>query len=504
MKHIPVSLDLANDMNDKRDHTSWLTEKAHQAMIDNGFEPEFSDAVEAQLKQIESQPGPPLDASIKDLRDLLWSSIDNESSKDLDQIEWAEKLPNGDIRVLVGIADVDVRVPKDSPIDRHAAKNTVTVYTQSAIFPMLPEELSTGITSLNENEDRLAVVADMTVKENGDVPDSTFYRALVRNKAKLAYEDLGDWLDNRGGMPAKIANDQDLKAQIELQKEAAERLLVFREAKGALEFESIESEAVVENGEVKSIKSVIPNSARRLIENFMVSANVEMAEFLENHNSISLRRVVKIPARWDGIRKIAAEFGDELPEQPDQPALAAFLAKRRAADPDHYPDLSLSIIKLIGSGEYVVQRQGEDAGGHFGLAVRDYSHSTAPNRRFTDIVVQRLVKAVIDNKPSPYTPEELDTIAAHCNDQEKAARKVERKIRKVVAAAVMKKHVGEHFDAIVTGVSDKGTFARILRPPVDGMVVRGENGLEVGQKINVKLVSANPNSGFIDFAYGAH
>jgi exoribonuclease-2 len=366
---------------------------------------------------------------------------------------------------------------------------------------MLPEELSTGITSLNEGEDRLAVVADMIVKENGDVPESTFYRALVVNKAKLAYEDVGDWFDNHGEMPAAVADTKDLKQQLELQREAAERLRRYREAKGALEFESIESEAVVENGEVKSIKSVVPNSARRLIENFMVAANVEMAEFLENHNSISLRRVVKVPARWEGIRKIAADFGDNLPEQPDQPALAAFLDKRRAADPEHFPDLSLSIIKLIGSGEYVVQRQGEDAGGHFGLAVRDYSHSTAPNRRFTDIVVQRLVKAVINNKPSPYTPEELDTIAAHCNDQEKAARKVERKMRKIVAASVMTRHIGESYDAIVTGVSDKGTFARILRPPVDGMIVRGERGLEVGEKINVKLVSANPNNGFIDFAY---
>lgn len=485
------------------DHGSsdWLTERAHQAMIDNGFEPEFSDAVAAQLKQIKREAEPVADSRIKDLRNLLWSSIDNESSRDLDQIEWAERLPNGDIRVLVGIADVDVRVPKDTPIDQHAAKNTVTVYTQSVIFPMLPEELSTGITSLNENEDRLGVVADMIVKENGDVPESTFYRALVRNKAKLAYENVGDWLDGSGKIPAQIANIQGLKEQIELQKEAAERLHAYRETKGSLEFESIESEAVIENGEVKTIRSVVPNSARRLIENFMVAANVEMAEFLENHNSISLRRVVKVPAHWDGIVKIASEYGETLPAEPDQPALAGFLEKRRNADPEHYPDLSLSIIKLIGSGEYVVQRLGEDAGGHFGLAVRDYSHSTAPNRRFTDIVVQRLVKAVIEDKPSPYTPEELDAIAAHANEQERAARKVERKMRKIVAAAVMKKHVGERFDAIVTGVTDKGTFARILRPPVDGMIVRGEQGLEVGQKINVKLLSANPNNGFIDFAF---
>ena len=366
---------------------------------------------------------------------------------------------------------------------------------------MLPEELSTDITSLNENEDRLAVVADMIVKKNGDVPESTFYRALVRNQAKLVYESVGDWLDNNGPMPEAIDRTPNLREQIELQKEAATRLHAYRQAKGALEFESIESEAIVENGEIKAIRSVVSNSARRLIENFMVAANVEMAEFLENHGSLSLRRVVRTPEHWNGIVKIAAEYGEQLPDKPDQPALAAFLEKRRNADPDHFPDLSLSIIKLIGSGEYVVQRQGEDAGGHFGLAVQDYAHSTAPNRRFTDIVVQRLVKAIIAGKPAPYTGDELDQIADHANTQEKAARKVERKMRKIVAASVMKRHVGESFDAIVTGVSDKGTYARILRPPVDGRVVRGEHGLNIGEKVRVKLIDADPNNGFIDFAH---
>jgi VacB/RNase II family 3'-5' exoribonuclease len=480
---------------------NWLAERARQTMIENGFEPAFSADVEDQLKTIEGSMTQVSIGSVKDLSQLLWSSIDNASSKDLDQIEWAERLSSGDIRVLVGIADVDVRVPKGSPIDKRAAKNTVTVYTQSAIFPMLPEKLSTDITSLNENEDRLAVVAEMIVKENGDVPESSFYRALVRNQAKLAYESVGDWLDNDGPLPESLDRDPKLKEQIELQKEAAERLHAYRRAKGALEFESIESEAVVENGEIKGIRSVVSNSARRLIENFMVAANVEMAEFLENHDSLSLRRVVRTPEHWNGIRKIAAEYGENLPNDPDQPSLAAFLEKRRDADPDHFPDLSLSIIKLIGSGEYVVQRQGEDAGGHFGLAVQDYAHSTAPNRRFTDIVVQRLVKAIIDGKPEPYTGEELDQIAEHANTQEKAARKVERKMRKIVAASVMKRHVGESFDAIVTGVSDNGTYARILRPPVDGRVVRGENGLDVGEKVRVKLIDADPRNGFIDFAH---
>jgi exoribonuclease-2 len=490
---------MQEDMNDQGSG-SWLAQRAHQTMIENGFEPEFSSAVWEQMKRIEDAGEPAANPAIKDLRSLLWSSIDNASSRDLDQIEWAERLPNGDIRVLVGIADVDVLVPKNSPIDEHAAQNTVTVYTESKIFPMLPEQLSTGMTSLNEGDDRLAVVADMTVKESGDVPESTFYRALVCNRAKLAYESLGDWLDNDGKAPGPLESIPGLKDQIELQREAAKRLAAYRLTKGALEFESIESSAVVENGEVKEIVSVVPNSARKLIENFMVAANVEMAEFLENHNALSLRRVVKTPERWDGIRRIAAEYGDNLPEQADQPSLAAFLEKRRVADPDHFPDLSLSIIKLIGSGEYVVQRPGEDAGGHFGLAVNDYAHSTAPNRRFTDIVVQRLVKAIITNQKSPYTGEDLDEIAQHANNQERAARKVERKMRKIVAASVMQRHIGETFQAIVTGDTPSGVFARILRPPVDGRVIHGQERLNVGDRVSVRLLSADPRNGFIDFA----
>jgi exoribonuclease-2 len=475
-----------------------LAAVAHRTLIENGFEPEFSGAVKGQLHEIEGRPSVSGEGA-RDLTHLLWSSIDNASSRDLDQIEYAERAPDG-IRVLVGIADVDAVVKKDSPIDRHAARNTVTVYTQAGIFPMLPEELSTGLTSLNKGEDRQAIVCEMLVKDNGDVPKSQFYRAIVRNRAKLAYETIGPWLDGATDVPDTVDKIAGLREQLELQREAALRLQAYRTAKGSLDFESIESAAVVENGQVKSLVSVEPNGARKLIENFMVAANVEMAEFLENHNASAIRRVVREPERWDGIRRIAAEFGEQLPEGPDQPSLAAFLARRRSADPLHFPDLSLSIIKLIGSGEYVVQRPGEDAGGHFGLAVNDYSHSTAPNRRYTDIVVQRLVKAVIDGRPSPYSAEELDQIAAHANEQERAARKVERKMRKIIAASVMQRHIGEHFQAVVTGDTPSGVFARILRPPVDGRIVRGEGSVNVGDKINVRLLSANPGNGFIDFA----
>lgn len=369
-------------------------------MIDNGFEPEFSDEILDQLREIDGRDLISEAPDAKDLRDLDWSSIDNKTSRDLDQVEWAEQIGNGDIRVLVGIADVDSAVEKGSPIDKRAARNTVSVYTESEVFPMLPEELSTDRTSLNENEDRLAVVADMIVKENGDVPESTFYRAIVRNRAKLDYPTVGEWFDDNGPIPDEIKDDPKLIAQLELQRTAAERLHKYRQAKGALEFESIESEAVVEDGDVKEIRAVRTNSAKRLIENFMVASNVEMAEFLESHGVASIRRIVHTPRNWDGIVRIAAEYGDHLPSQPDQPALAAFLEKRRNADPERFPDLSLSIIKLIGSGLYVVERPGQDAGGHFGLGVRDYAHSTAPNRRYPDIAVQRLVKAVLMNEPA--------------------------------------------------------------------------------------------------------
>lgn len=475
---------------------SWLDEQARRAMRANGFEPDLSANV---LDQVNEMRAPGQTPDVRDLRSLLWSSIDNRTSRDLDQVEWAERLPNNDIRVLVGIADVDAAVAKATPLDDRARENTVTVYTESIIFPMLPERLSTDLTSLNEGEDRLAIVADLTIKENGDVPESTFFRAMVHNHAKLNYEDVGRWLDG-DDLPDDISRVPGLREQIELQAEAAKRLAVYRRSKGALDFESIESVAVVEGGEIRGLASVATNAARKLIENFMIAANVEMAEFLEASGSVSLRRVVKLPERWEGIRRIAAEYGSHLPNEPDQPALAAFLEERRQADPLHFPDLSLSIVKLIGSGEYVVERPGEDTGGHFGLAVRDYAHSTAPNRRFSDIVVQRLVKAVIAGRPAPYSTDELEAIAAHCNQQERAARKVERKMRKVVAAMVMQRHVGERFDAIVTGITPSGTFARILRPPVDGRIEQGENDLDVGQRVNVRVISADPERGFIDFA----
>ncbi len=477
-----------------------LGDIAQNAMRESGFIIKNPPSVEAEVQAIEEDKTDFDLRGVRDLRALLWSSIDNDSSRDLDQIEYAEKLENGDIKLRVGIADVDAFAPKNSAIDELARRNTMTVYTEGDVFPMLPLELSTDTTSLLPDVDRLAVVVEMIICENGDVGDTNFYRALTRNRAKLTYEETGAWLDENAPAPEIFESIEGLREQVLLQKEAAERLYKFRQKKGALEFETIESSAVKSEEKIVDLESVAPNSAQMIIENFMIATNVETAEFLESKRIASIRRVVKTPARWRGIREIAGKFGTDLPENPDSRALSEFLETRRKADALHFPDLSLSIIKLLGAGEYVVQTADEDADGHFGLAVRDYAHSTAPNRRYADLIVQRLLKSAIENQPSPYLIDELKAIAAHCNERESAARKIERLMRKIVAASVMQNRVGQVFKAIVTGVTASGTFARILRPPVDGRIVEREENLKVGEQISVRLLDVNIEKGFIDFA----
>ncbi len=478
-----------------------LSQTARRAMTEGGFAIAPDAEVVRELKTLDRQSDSIIrNAPVRDLRGLLWSSIDNDSSRDLDQIEYAERLTSGAIKILVGIADVDALAPKNSPIDDFARHNTVTVYTEGGVFPMLPVELSTELTSLLPGTDRLAVVIEMIVAENGDVSKTDVYRALTHNYAKLTYEKVGAWLDENAPEPAQFAAVEHLREQILLQKEAAERLYQFRQAKGALEFETIESQAVKTDGKIVDLESVLPNTAQLIIENFMIAANVETAEFLQAKNIASIRRVVKTPARWQGIREIARQYGTDLPAEPDSLALSAFLEDRKKADALHFPDLSLSIIKLLGAGEYVVQTADEETGGHFGLAVRDYAHSTAPNRRYADLVVQRLLKSALENHAPPYTVDELRVIAARCNERESAARKIERLMRKIVAASVMQNRVGQRFEAIVTGITPSGTFARILRPPVDGRVLRGEENLRVGEQIVVRLLGVEVEKGFIDFA----
>jgi ribonuclease R len=474
-----------------------LSEGARQAMLDAGFLPDLPDLARAEASRLE--PARLVGPGVRDLRTLLWSSIDNDESRDLDQIEVAEALPNGHIRVQVGIADVEALVRRGSALDDYAGKNTCTVYTGARVFPMLPESLSTDHTSLNEAQDRLAIVVEMDVDATGMVVQSDVYPAAVRNHAKLAYDGVGAWLEGTGPAPAKVAASHALQEQLRLQNRAAEALKKLRYERGALDLETIEARAVVKDGAVLGIEVTKKSLARSLIEDFMIAANGAMARFLDANGVSSVRRVVKAPERWQRIVTLAHATGDILPEEPSSRALSAFLDRRKAASPDTFGDLSLTVVKLMGPGEYALERPGQPHDGHFGLAVTDYTHSTAPNRRFADLVTQRLVKAVLAKAPCPYTDEELAAVALHCTQKENDARKVERTTRKQAAALFLSRHIGEQYDAIVTGAADKGVFARLINPPAEGRIVQGEKGLDVGDHVRVRLVATEPRKGFIDF-----
>ncbi|HSY64374.1 MAG TPA: RNB domain-containing ribonuclease [Terriglobales bacterium] len=472
---------------------------AKQIMLDHGFEPDFPPQVAQQLAQLKAHaPQVAPAAEIRDLRNLQWSSIDNDTSRDLDQIEVAERLPNGDIKVLVGIADVDAFVPKHSAIDEHAAKETTSVYAGVRIFPMLPEELSTGATSLLENADKLSIVIEYAVDAEGCVTSSNVYRAIVRNKAQLAYNAVGAWLEGTAAAPAKISVSAELQAQLKLQNEAAQALKNQRYRNGALNIETSEIHPVLLDQQVVDVVSEEKNPATDLIEDFMIAANGVVARMLEKVSS--LRRIVKTPERWDRIVQLAAQHGGKLPPDPDSKALNDFLLERKAADPDHFADLSLAVIKLIGPGEYVLERPGDPVQGHFGLAVQDYTHSTAPNRRFPDVVTQRLIKAMLAHQPAPYSDDELEAIASNCTTKEDAARKVEREMSKRLAAVAMSQRIGQIFDALVTGATPKGTFVRVLQPRVEGLLAQGQQGVDVGDRLRVKLIRTDVQRGYIDFS----
>jgi len=477
-----------------------LVAAAHAAMIEHGFQPEFPAGTDAELAAIQAHLAPPAIAGIQDLSALLWSSIDNDTSKDLDQIEWAEQLADGRIRVLIGVADVDARVPRGSVIDGHARSETTSVYTGVKVFPMLPSELSEGITSLNENEDRVAHVIEFSVDAAGTASDGKIYSALVCNRAQLAYNAVGAWLAGTGPAPAKVAASADLAAQLKLQDTAAQRMVGGRFQHGALDLETVETRPLMLAGQAVDIVSLEKNRATSLIEEFMVAANGVAARTFEQGGVASIRRIVRVPKRWDKIVEVAQALGTTLPVEPDSKALNDFLLAQRQKDPDHFPDLSLTVVKLMGPGEYVLVKPNEVSPGHFGLAVQDYTHSTAPNRRFPDIVTQRLVKALLAHKPQPYSEDDLNIIAVHCTLMEDNARKVERDMQKRIAAVVLHPRIGQSFPAIVTGVNKYGTFVRTLDPHVEGMVVQGGKGLDVGDKVTAKLISTDPQRGFIDFA----
>ncbi|HEX8293278.1 MAG TPA: RNB domain-containing ribonuclease [Pyrinomonadaceae bacterium] len=474
---------------------------AREAVREAGFEPDFPPEVARDIEGPEGvEARAAADPHVRDLRGLLWSSIDNRESRDLDQVEYVER-DGGGYRVCVGIADVDAYVPKGSAVDRHAAVNTVSVYTPGEVFPMLPLRLSNDLTSLVEGADRLAVVTELCVGAGGEVRCESVYRALVRNRAKLVYETAGAWLEGRAPAPEAVTNVEGLEEQVRLQDEVARALHELRRRCGALELEREELVPVVdEAGRVVRLEERRHNRAQTIIESLMVAANTSMAELLQSKGVPSLRRVVRAPERWPLLVEKAASYGDRLPEEPDPRALSDFMSRRREADPGGYAELSLAVLKLMGPGDYLVEAPGLEQGGHFGLAVHDYTHSTAPNRRFPDLVTQRCLKSAAAGAPAPYTREELEAVAARCNLMESAARKVERRMRKVAAAAMLSAHVGETFEAVVTGVKRTGTFARLLRPPADGKVVKGFRGLDVGDRVRLRLLSTNPDRGFIDFA----
>lgn len=472
---------------------------ARQALKEAGFTPDFEPAATAQVDAISDSL--PITANTKDLRHLLWSSIDNVDSTDLDQIEYVEALPGGKTRVLVGIADVDAFVPKNSPLDVHAFNNTVTVYAGVKNFGLFPEKLSCKISSLLPGTDKLSVVVDMVLDSKGQIAAVEVYRALVRNFAKLNYSSIGKWFD--GGAEEHelplLKPVPKLAEQLRLQREVAQRLEDLRMEAGALNIERIEATPVTINGRVVDIKALDTNDARDLVENFMVAANSAVAGILDKKDTYSLRRIVRKPKRWNRIVELAKAVGETLPDEPSPKALSEFLKKRRLVDPTHFGDLSLAVLKLLGPGEYVVVKSGEEHEGHFGLAVHDYTHSTAPNRRFPDLVTQRLLKAVIDGKECPYSEEELEIIARRCTQMASAANTVERYMRKAAAAVLLSSRLGEVFKAVVTGVKEDGVFVRISKPSAEGRLVKNFKDVDVGDRIKVRLLSTDANKGFIDF-----
>jgi exoribonuclease-2 len=475
-----------------------LAGAAREEMIQDGFSPDFPPGTREEITNIRNRPVSSQSPETRDLRALLWSSIDNDSSRDLDQVEVAERVPNG-IRVLVGIADVDSAVATGLVIDQHAASQTTTVYTATRTFPMLPEELSADLTSLGENQDRAAVVIELVVGPDGSLATSSIFRAIVRNQAQLTYSRVGPWLEGTGAPDPKLAASAELQAQLRLQNEAAGLLREQRYRLGALQFDRVETQAIVSDGQVQDVVVSRKTRANDLIEDFMIAANAVMAQTLTRYGVSSIRRVVKAPERWPRIVELAARYGAKLPDQPDVVALSAFLQQRKKADEAHYPDLSLSVIKLLGPGQYVLLRPGDLNGGHFSLATHDYTHSTAPNRRFADLVTQRLIKAVLKEQPAPYSDDALAAIVRNCTLKEDAARKVERAMNKRAAAVAFESRVGESFDAIVTGVTPKGVFVRVATPPLEGRLLRGEMGVDVGDHLPVKLLNTDPQRGYIDF-----
>jgi VacB/RNase II family 3'-5' exoribonuclease len=481
-----------------QNHRAILQNIAHRVMIERGLVPDFSAAAMTELGQMQ-HPASTGSGSFRDLRGLLWASIDNDDSRDLDQLSVAEALPGGQVKILVAVADVDSLVKDGSAIDAHARQNTTSVYTAAEIFPMLPERLSTDLTSLNLDEERLSMVVEMTFNADGTLQDSDVFRARVINRAKLAYNSVAAWLEGSGPMPQALAAVDGLAENIRLQDRTAQKMKSLRHAHGALSLETIEARPVFDGDQLRSLEVDEKNRAKEIIEDFMIAANGVVARCLSARKFPSIRRVVRVPKRWDRIVEIASEHKFDLPPEPDARALEGFLVQVKNVDPLRFPDLSLSVIKLLGAGEYIAEPSEGNVPGHFGLAVKDYAHSTAPNRRYPDLLTQRLLKAALQSQPVPYRMDELNLLAIHCTAAEDAANKVERQVGKSAAALLLEDRIGEHFEGVVTGASQKGTWVRLLTIPVEGKVVSGYEGMDVGHRVHVKLSSVDVQRGFIDF-----
>ena len=483
-------------------HRQILSTIAHRAMLERGLIPDFSPEVMAELHHLQSNFMQQLAESVvtyRDMRRMLWCSIDDDDSLDLDQLTSAEDLPDKKVKIYVAIADVDALVKKGTAIDKRAQHNTATVYTVGNIFAMLPEAISTGLTSLNFNEDRSSVIVEMTINEDGSLQDSAIYMGMVKNKAKLAYNSVAAWLEGQAEFPSHVVEVEGLVENLKLQDAVAQKMKGFRQRQGALSLETVESKPVFSGDQILSMEFATKNRAREIVENFMIVTNGITARFLSDNNYPSIRRVVNIPERWERIVEIAARYEYQLPETPDAIALEAFLVKQRTADPLRFSDLSLSVIKLLGAGAYTATPPEGWPPGHFSLAVKDYGHSTAPNRRFTDLVTQRLVKSVLTNTAQPYSLAELESIAEQCTFAEDAANKVERQVEKSADALLLENRIGERFEAIITGAAAKGTWVRLLSLPVEGKLMKVLNHPDVGDRIKVQLVSVDVDKGFIDF-----
>lgn len=483
----------------EKTHRVILERIAWRAMLERGLLPDFSAEARAELAAIAAPVSKSDGHQVRDLRGCLWASVDNDDSLDLDQLTFAEAMSGDRVKVFVAIADVDAVVKTGSAIDGHARHNTTSVYTVARTFPMLPEKLSTDVTSLGLNEDRLAIVIEMVIEVDGSIGDSNIYRAWVRNRAKLAYNDVAPWLEGDAGTPGVIAAVRGLDENLRMQDVAAQRMKSLRHAHGALSLESLEMKPVFEGDNIRKFGVEKKNRAKELVEDFMIAANGVTARFLSSKGLPSLRRVVKTPKRWTRMVELAREHGFELSETPDSKGLEDFLMKEKAEDPLKFPDLSLSVIKLLGPGEYVAELPGDTAPGHFGLAVKDYAHSTAPNRRYADLVTQRMLKAALCQQPSPYGVDQLQDLAKRCTLEEDVARKVERQVEKSAAAMLLESRIGELFDAVITGSAPKGTWVRLFSPPTEGRLVRGFEGLDVGDRVRVRLIGTDVEHGFIDF-----